>query len=300
MASDDLAALEKRFFALVTRREGDEEGPPDAEGGGAESKEPLERWLVGSPAIDAAGRLSIYADMYAARMIGVLAEDFRLTRLWMGPEAFDELATDYLAKHPSRHPSLRHFGRLLPDFARTHRTNRAGLSDLMALEWARGEVFDAADQDALDWGTLAALDPEAWPSLRLGFVPAARVVRFGSSVDELWAALHHGTTPPEPRAEPKRLLVWRRQFIVYHRPLPDDEANALEALAAGARFDEVCERFAAPGEPAEAAAAKAFTALRHWAADGLLVRALSWPRRPPLPWRGASRRATLHHDGRAA
>jgi hypothetical protein len=265
MASDDLAALERRFFSQVTRP-GGPEGPVD---GGA----PPERWLVGSPDFDAAGRLVLYAEMYTARMVGSLAEDFRLARRWVGPEAFDALAVEYLAEHPSRRPSLRHFGRALPDFVRARRAARAGLADLLALEWARGEAFDAADAEPLDWGTLAALEADAWPALRLGLVPSARLVRLESSADEIWAALNDEAEAPEPREGPRRVLVWRRDFLVYHRTAPADEADALEAIAAGASFEAVCERFAGPGAPADEAARRAFGALRQWAIDGLLVRA---------------------------
>ncbi len=275
MASDDLAALERRFFALVTSPLAGRDAAERLASGGDEGAAPIERWLVGSPKLDAAGRVALYADMYAARLLGALAEDFRLAQRWLGPGAFDELATAYLAEHPSRSPSLRHFGRALPEFARGRApfAGRPGLADLLALEWARGDVFDAADDAPLAWASLAALDAGAWPSLRLGLAPAARLVRLESSADELWAALSEGAPSPEVRAEPRRLLVWRREFVVYHRPLPEGEGRALEALASGEPFERVCEHFARPGEPAERAAADAFAALRQWAVDGLLARA---------------------------
>jgi Putative DNA-binding domain len=265
MASDDLAALERRFFSLVTRP-----GGPPADGADGV---PADRWLVGSPELDAAGRLSLYAQMYTSRMVGALAEDFRLARLWLGPEAFDELATAYLAECPSRHPSLRHFGRALPEFVRALASSRAGLADLLTLEWARGEAFDAADAAPLDWGAITSIAPEAWPSLRLGLGPSVRFVRLESSADELWAALNAGGEPPEPREGPRRVLVWRREFLVYHRALPDDEASALEAVMSGATFGEMCEHFTRPDEPAEESARRAFAALRQWSVDGLLLRA---------------------------
>ncbi|HEU4404751.1 MAG TPA: DNA-binding domain-containing protein [Polyangiaceae bacterium] len=273
MAADDLAALERRFFSLVTRPRALREAPERPDAGADAGGVAPEAWLVGSPALDAAGRLGIYAEMYAARLLGVLAEDYRLARRWLGPEAFDELGAEYLAERPSRHPSLRHFGRTLPDFVRGRPGARPGLADLLALEWARGESFDAADDEPLAWGSLAALEAEAWPSLRLGFAPSVRLVRLETSADELWAALDVGAPPPEPRPEPRRVLAWRRGFVVYHRALPDDEASALEAVAAGASFGEVCERFARPAEPAEEAARRAFGALARWAVDGLLARA---------------------------
>ncbi|HEU4537215.1 MAG TPA: DNA-binding domain-containing protein, partial [Polyangiaceae bacterium] len=194
MTTDSLRALERRFFSLVTRPPrppgagGRFATPADADGG--EAAVPLERWLLGSPELDAEARLGIYADMYVSRMIDVLAEDYRLGKLLVGAEAFDRLAAEYLARHPSRHPSLRHFGRQMPAFVRSHALGeRPGFADLLALEWARSDAFDAPDAEARPWSSFAAIEPAAWPSLRLELVPAARFLRLETSADELWSAL---------------------------------------------------------------------------------------------------------------
>ncbi|MCU0686161.1 MAG: DNA-binding domain-containing protein [Polyangiaceae bacterium] len=284
MTTDSLRALEQRFFSLVTRPA----GPPGAaerftatadEAGEAsersEAAVPIERWLLGSAELEAADRLGIYASMYVSRMVDVLAEDYRLGRLWLGAEVFDRLAAEYLARHPSRNPSLRHFGRRLPEFVRSHPLGEArpGLADLLALEWARSDAFDAADAEVRAWASFTTIEPQAWPSLQIALVPAARFVQLETSADELWSALDEGRAPPELRLGPRRLLVWRRQFVVYHRPLPDDEASALEAIVAGAPFERVCECFVRPGEAAEGAAVRAFGALQQWAVDELLAHA---------------------------
>jgi len=50
------------------------------------------------------------------------------------------------------------------------------------------------------------------------------------------------------------LLVWKRGFSVYHRPLEAPEAAAMRRLAAGATLAELGEASALEEEPLEASA----------------------------------------------
>src|SRR5690606_12641477 len=70
-----------------------------------------ERHVLGNERLSARQRLRGYAGSYRIRPREALADDFKAVRAWLGPARFAELADAYLRRHPSRHYSLRWFGR---------------------------------------------------------------------------------------------------------------------------------------------------------------------------------------------
>jgi hypothetical protein len=106
----------------------------------------------------------IYADMYQARLLDVLRDDFPLVLAVIGDEAFCSLAGRYLARHPSEHPSVRYVGRRFTDFVAADETVPPFLADLARLEWARVDVFDALDGEPLRRRTRVAAPRMAGPA----------------------------------------------------------------------------------------------------------------------------------------
>jgi hypothetical protein len=233
--------------------------------------------IRGDARASAEERLAVYAFMYRARLVEALESQFpRLARL-MGADAFSELAADYLAVWPSRHPSLRELGRALPRWLATERAEARALSSLASLEWARADVYDLADEPAM---TLDA--PRTFPSERFGELPlrliaAHRFVEVDRATEASWDALTPDAAelPDAPSASPEpdphvMLLVWRQEIAVYHRALEPEERAALALVSAGSRFGTICDMLsAAHGD--ETAAARAFAWLSTWIADGLLA-----------------------------
>ena len=74
----------------------------------------------------------------------------------------------YVTDAPSRHPSLRFVGGASPPgLPRAPRRGaHPALADLARLEWARADVFDAADQATLTLDTV-----RDWPPDRFGEMP---------------------------------------------------------------------------------------------------------------------------------
>jgi hypothetical protein len=226
----------------------------------------------------AEARLAVYAHMYRARLVEALESQFpRLAKL-VGAESFAELTAGYLADTPSRHPSLRALGRALPVWLTAHRPERPALAALAALEWARVDLFDQADEATMSWEA-----PRAWPPERLGELPlrliaAHRLVEVEGGTEALWDALSpdRAETPGDLGASigggpGASLLVWRQEIAVYHRGLAPDERAALATIAEGSCLGVICERLAAV-DGDEVAAARAFAWLSTWLTDGLLVR----------------------------
>ena len=259
-----LAEIEQQFFSLITAPEG------VAAGLTAQGRTAVElgQVIAGDARASAVDRLDIYANMYFYRIRDTLRDYFPATAAVADEAGFHNLITDYLLAHPSRHPSLREVGRFLPGFAAAHGLagERPWLGELAALEWARLDVFDRADQVVLTREQLATLP--------LPLIAAHELVESSHAVEEIWAAVQAEQSVVEaaPASEPpgSALLVWRRELTVYHRRADAAEAQAITWLRAGLRFGELCERLA-DGRSPEASAQLGSTWLGTWLADGLIA-----------------------------
>jgi hypothetical protein len=257
----DLARLQQQFHDRVVGRapgEG-EDAPGDAE-------------LIGS------GDIAIYARMYASRLHDTLADDYPKLRTALGDDRFGELVVHYLRAHPPSSFTLRDAGLALERFLRASELAPAWAADLAALERARVEVFDGPDAELLTQDTVAALG-DALPGLALVWVPSSMVVPLAWTVDDQWSAIEDGAPAPEPVAEPRAVLVWRRDVAVLHRTLDADEARLAPRIAQGMSFADTCEVL---GElHGDAASARAVELLLRWLGAAALAAPATWPALDP-------------------
>lgn len=281
--SPDLPRLQSLFWQLITAPEGVARGLEELRGRGELGGAELSALVRERGELGAVARLDIYADMYFYRLRDCLAEDFPALAAELGAAHFHNLVTDYLLAHPPAHFSLRELGRALPDFVANHAraSQHPALADLARLEWARVDVFDEADAEPLSREELMQAAADG-PERRLfAAIPASRLLRLAPQALELWRR-HRAETSAGPQAgaapggEAPGVLVWRRDFGVFHRSLAADEERCLEALERGpVSVAELGERVLASqpedGEPAGAAARLAGL-LERWAADRLLTR----------------------------
>ena len=127
--------------------------------------------------------------MYGSRLVEALESQFpRLARL-LGAEAFADLTADYVADQPSRHPSLRELGRALPGWLVARRPDEPALAALAALEWARADVYDLADEPAMTLDAPRAFPPERFGELPLKLIAAHRFVEVDRGTEALWDRL---------------------------------------------------------------------------------------------------------------
>lgn len=254
----DLRALQRDFQAYLLRPDGQLRGCI-AEGEG----------------LSADDRLRVYADAYRLRLLEALGDNYPGLHTLLGDAQFEALGRAYIDAHPSRHPSVRWFGRRLAEFLVAAEAYRGlpYLSELAAFEWAVSEVFDAADAVSVGVEELARLPPEAWAELRPGLHPSLRRRNLEWNVPVLWQALDEGRAPPEAeRAEyPVGWVLWRRDLMIHWRSLQVDEAWALDRIAAGATFAEVCEGLC-EWIDAENVGLHAAGLMQRWLADGLIAR----------------------------
>lgn len=235
-----LAETQALFHAFATRS-------PAAAG-----RDPSEAF-VGTPALPAAERLAIYADMYLWRQVDALREDFPKLAAVLGDEGFYALAEAYVREHPSEHPSLSRLGRRVADHLARHPAGRPDLPDLARLEWARAEAFEAEDVPLAGLASLRAVAPADLPRVRLALAPAVQLIHLAHDAPALWRAIEDGAALPSPRPAEVSVAVWRSGFEVFHAVLAADEARAVERALAGEPLGAVCEPFAGRDDPAAAA-----------------------------------------------
>ena len=276
-AGSSLAATQAALMSLIT-------GQPAR--GLPRSAESL---VVGDGRADAAGRVHVYAHMYEARLLEALESQFPRLARHLGGKGFAAVALAYTSEQPSRNPSLRFIGQRLPAWLERSHPERPWLADLARLEWARADVFDAADEETLSLEALRVLPPQELAALPLRLIRARRVVLSDHALAAFWTQIGGGDPAVdiasdgvgEPPAASEGdagewLLVWRQETVVYHRAVAADELSELEKVDAGTTFGAVCERLFEI-LPASEATTRAFTWLSTWASDGLLSRAATPP-----------------------
>jgi len=206
----------------------------------------IERLTAGSARLPARERLAVYGDAYRLRLLEVLDDDFPGLRSLVGESQFEELGGAYLDACPSAHPSVRWFGRRLPQFLRDAGPWRDQplLAEMADFEWAQGEVMDAADSPLAGEDDLAALTPDAWPGMRITFQAALRRLDLAWNAPVIWQAIDRGDDKPPPPVisqPPTAWLLWRKNLEVHWRSLDASERYALDAAREGCPFGEICE-----------------------------------------------------------
>lgn len=219
-------------------------------------------------------RLNIYHSAYRLRLIDTLSNDFPALKKYVGDAQFIELASDYIAAHPSSHQSLRWFGEHFALFIQQHPdwSKKAEVAELAQFEWSQAMSFDSADLSLTGVDSLRQLAPEQWMSLKLVLHPSVNIMQFQTNAPELWQALTQDDMCPEVRQmqDAEHWLMWREDLQVVYRPLDTLEAIALTAFAQGNDFSAVCEELfdflSADEVPMRAA-----QYLQHWMTSSLIV-----------------------------
>ena len=275
MSESTLEQTQRLLSRLIRAPEGIAAAIASGEAGrdGAE----LHAAIVSTPALDAAGRLEVYANAYFFRILGVLEEQFRILAKALGADEFNDLVTSYLAVFPPSRPSLRHAGERLAGFVAEHeaaasfRERHPYAADLARLEWALADAFDARDVAAATRDEFAAIAPEAWAELRLRLQPCVALLDVAWPVHDLRRVLDDAATDALPSLRPRTctICVWRRDERVFTRALDALEASALRALARGRSFGDVIEATAARSN-SEEAPRRAAAWLERWLRDELI------------------------------
>jgi hypothetical protein len=216
----------------------------------------------------------IYRNAYWARLAEALGNDFPGLKALMGDQAFDWMARAYIAKYPSRHPSIRWAGRRLATFLAEQSPYRDDpwFADMARFDWALAHAFDAADAPAAGLGDLAGVPAEFWGGIRLAFHPTLDAFRIITPVGEARPRLIENADTVLDRAArcDRGLMVWRIDLDVKFRAIDLLELAALQAMRDGATFGELCELVAREIDPG-AAPLRAAQILQGWLEWGLVA-----------------------------
>src|SRR5579883_710706 len=207
------------------------------------------KYIKPNDRLTAIERLEIYSRSYWYRIIDSMYEDFPGLLAVLGPRAFDKLIRAYLADCPSRSFTLRDLGsRLHPWLAKNKKfagNKIQAALDMIALEWAHIEAWDAAENPVLGPEDLIELGP----NLRFGLQPHISLLELKYPVDDLRiraASAHHehesasnAVTKPKRRRtfavgriKPQRIFVavHRMDDSIYYRRLDHDEFRILQSI----------------------------------------------------------------------
>ncbi|MBC8337846.1 MAG: putative DNA-binding domain-containing protein [Rhodospirillales bacterium] len=217
--------------------------------------------------------LGIYHTGYRLSLLEALEDDYQALRALLGDEVFETLGREYIAQTPSKHYSIRWYGRgmaaYLSDVAPWQ--NHPELAQLAAWEWALGEAADAADEDTVGVDTFGQIPPEDWAGLVFRFHPSLRRLDLTWSVPPFRQAVQDeddDIPALEQQDEPVAWAIWRQETQVYFRSLADGEEGVLEAALGGATFGALCEALTENlGD--DAAAVAGF--LRSWVEHGWIT-----------------------------
>lgn len=225
-------------------------------------------------AASASQRMAIYVHGYRARFIEVLSQDFPGLRFLLGEHDFDRLCRAYVEATPSRHYNIRWYGSALPEFVRASSpwSGNPALEEMARLEWHLGLAFDAADDAIVDAASFRDIPASDWPAMRFRLCTSLSRCVFHWNVAAIRRALDANEAPPllARMPEPQTRVVFRKGITVFHRTVEPDEATALDVVAAGATFADVCETLC-QWHDLDQVAERSLLFLKRWIDDGWIA-----------------------------
>ena len=209
-------------------------------------------WVSASGRVTPEAQLSIYSYAYHARLNEVLENDYPAILIAIGDEDFNQLAANYIEAHPSHYFSLRDFGAQLANFIaaliqqQTKWQKMPWLYELALFEWNLGQAFDAADDTLFTEHDMSIIAAETWPELRFHLHSSVQRLDFEWNIIEMWQGLTD-ETPTEVIATKEASspwLIWREKLTTRFRSMQPDEQIALDKLAKGGDFTDICKELA--------------------------------------------------------
>ncbi|MBV8820163.1 MAG: putative DNA-binding domain-containing protein, partial [Acidobacteriaceae bacterium] len=189
-------------------------------------------------------RVSIYRNMYVARLGEALEVDYPAVLHFLGQEQFYELVARYVEAHPSRSYTLNRLGDHFPEFiaASADLPQREFLSDLARLELALTEVFDAEESPVLTQEAISAVPADAWEHARLKPIAAFRILSFAYPVSAYLGAVDEENEFPALRRKKTWVAAYRRNTYVHRLDLERQAFELLRALAQGITVGNAVEQ----------------------------------------------------------
>jgi hypothetical protein len=232
-------------------------------------------WLVDAPTDfarrigdRAAEGLKVYQNNYRSQLVACLGETFEHLHAWLGDEAFADAARAHIQRNPPYGWTLGIFGEGFDRTLATLYPDDPEVAELAWLEWSLAQAFTGPDAEGVAPVELTGID---WDTARLICAPTMRMRAATTNAGAIWSALSAGEAPPAAALLPERgaMLVWRNQLTPCFRTIEADEQKALERIAAGTGFGEMCAQLAA--QAGEAGIQLAGIMLGQWLRDRVVI-----------------------------
>jgi hypothetical protein len=259
----NLEQLQRAVFDVVRQPLTEDERMREQTLDGRSTKAIAEEIVKPNDRLTSVERLEIYNRVYWFRLLSSLADDFPGLRAVIGQEAFDKVLLGYLTEMPSVSYTLRDLGSRLESWLRAHpdliSSNERMALDMVRLEWADIEAFDAAEYPVLSQAELAGLGED--PVFHLQ--PNLQLLDLAYPVDELLLKVRETEDPetdissnvvmmdhaesaprkqiPLPKAKKVFLAVHRQENIVYFKRLKPEGFALLRALQQGQPLSQAIE-----------------------------------------------------------
>ena len=259
----NLEQLQRAVFDVVRQPLTEDERMREQTLDGRSTKAIAEEIVKPNDRLTSVERLEIYNRVYWFRLLSSLADDFPGLREVIGQEAFDKVLLGYLTEMPSVSYTLRDLGSRLEAWLREHpeliSSNERMALDMVRLEWADIEAFDAAEYPILSQAELAGLGED--PVFHLQ--PYLQLLDLAYPVDQLLLKLreteepetdissnvvmmnHSDSAPrkrlPLPKIKKVFLAVHRQENIVYFKRLKPEGFALLRAIQQGQPLSQAIE-----------------------------------------------------------
>jgi hypothetical protein len=215
-----------------------------------------------------AGGLDVYHNAYRVQLVDCLRETFEKLAFWLGEDAFVAAARTHIEQNPPHGWTLGVYGEGFDRTLAALYGDDPEVAELARLEWMLCRAFDGPDAQAASAATLGPVD---WDLAVFELVPTFQMANAQTNASAIWSALSAHEPPPGAARLPKpgALLVWRQDFTPCFRSTDAVERDALEKIAHGMSFGELCAHLVAQLGP-DAGVERAGALLGQWLQDGLI------------------------------
>lgn len=259
----NLDQIQRAFFDVVRQPLTDDERMRDTTLDGRSTHKIAEEIVKPNDRLSSSERIEIYNRVYWFRILSSLADDFPGLRAVIGQEKFDKVLLGYLTDMPSISFTLRDLGSRLEQWLQDHPESMGSKErmalDMVRLEWAEIEAYDAAEFPVLTQTELASLGED--PVFHLQ--PYIQLLELAYPVDELLLKVRDEEEPetdissnvvmmdsseakphkkfPLPKAKKVYLAVHRQEYSVYFKRLNPEAFALVRALKEGRPLSEAIE-----------------------------------------------------------
>jgi len=257
----ELLELQRRVAAAIMHPLTKTESMPHRRRDGISNESEAEAFIKPNDRLTSFERLEIYNRQYWLRLYASFEEDFPGLQAIIGRAKFEKLMRDYLTECPSQSFSLRNLGSQLDGWLLEHpeylEPRRQLAVDMVRLEWAHIEAFDAGEEPLLDADDLASIDENTV----LHMQPYLRVLELHYPVEDLLIELRSESGSSDSSSNnasvarktrrvrrvaalaPEQifLAIHRHQNSVYYKRLEREDYRLLESLLSGVAIGQAID-----------------------------------------------------------